>query len=220
MMIRNVMLRAARTPALRRRNAAAGLAAHPPQRAFSVLLGAKASSPLSAAAVALQRPHLRQFSDEVASVPSRKPTIQDVIDSPREYYEMPPDVLLTLAVAEDAGARTERLIREIMIVDNVSWDDAEKKMQEIAKANAGINSLQTNISKTYFKTMAFVRVTRAAPRCPRGNSRPSPIACVRVGWGYRYRSRWASLPSRFASTSTPRSGSTTSLSRPRSLPQT
>jgi hypothetical protein len=127
-----------------------------PQRAFSVLRVAPS------AAVTLQRPHLRQFSGDVASVPSRKPTIQDVIDSPREYYEMPPDVLLTLAVAEDPGARTERLIREIMIVDNVSWDDAEKKMQEIAEANAGINALQTNISKTYFKTMAFVRLTRAA----------------------------------------------------------
>lgn len=113
-------------------------------------------SPLSAALC-----RRRLFSDKVASVPSRKPTIQDVIDSPREFYEMPPDVLLTLAVAECPGARTERLIREIMIVDNISWDDAEVKMREIAEANAGINALQTNLSKTYFKTMAFVRVTAA-----------------------------------------------------------
>ena len=103
--------------------------------------------------------HWRSDRDEVEAVRSRKPTIADVIDSPREYYEMPPDVLLTLAVAEDEGARTERLVREIMIVDNVSWDDAQPKVQEIAEANMGINSLQTNLSKTYFKMMAFVRMT-------------------------------------------------------------
>ena len=114
---------------------------------------------LRVAPICLQRPLVRHFSDEVEAVRSRKPTIADVIDSPREYYEMPPDVLLTLAVAEDEGARTERLVREIMIVDNVSWDDAQPKVQEIAEANMGINSLQTNLSKTYFKMMAFVRMT-------------------------------------------------------------
>ena len=76
-------------------------------------------------------------------------------------------MLLTLAVAECPGARTERLIREIMIIDNISWDDAEVKMREIAEANAGINALQTSLSKTYFKTMAFVRATRAAAAPPR-----------------------------------------------------
>ena len=149
-MIFRTVLTGAR-PALR-----LGLAA--PQRAAVLRV-----SPISAALCSRRR----LFSDKVAPVPSRKPTIQDVIDSPREFYEMPPDVLLTLAVAECPGARTERLIREIMIIDNISWDDAEVKMREIAEANAGINALQTSLSKTYFKTMAFVRATRAAAAPPR-----------------------------------------------------
>ncbi len=40
---------------------------------------------------------------------------------PRNYNEMPNDVLLTMAIGGDQDAREERLIREIMAVDNVSW---------------------------------------------------------------------------------------------------
>lgn len=201
MMLRNVV-RAAR-PALRLN-----------------LVAQQRAAVLRVAPVCLQRPY-RQFSDEVAAAPSRKPTIADVIDSPREYYEMPPDVLLTLAVAEDPGARTERLIREIMIVDNVSWDDAEKKMQEIAAANAEVNSFHNNLSKTYFKTMAFVRstcvVTLASTNAPPSRSAPAPrpYSCCHHHTfprsDRRFRLQWGWRPFRSASTSTPRSGSTISL---------
>jgi hypothetical protein len=37
----------------------------------------------------------------------------------REYYEMPDEVLLTAAMMGDVDACSERLIREIMAVDEV-----------------------------------------------------------------------------------------------------
>jgi hypothetical protein len=40
---------------------------------------------------------------------------------PKNYDEMPNDVLLSMAVMGDQEAREERLIREIMSVDNISW---------------------------------------------------------------------------------------------------
>ena len=110
---------------------------------------------------------VRLFSaDAVDAGASRKPTIADVIDSPREYYEMPPDVLLTLAVAEDPDARTERLVREVMCIDTVSWDDAQPIVNKIRDDNMAINSTVTMISKTYFKTMAFVSIAMGLASFP------------------------------------------------------
>ena len=98
----------------------------------------------------------RSFSTELEPV-GKKPTIEDIEHSPREYYEMPPDVILALCATGDEDAREERLRREIMVQDRVSWDDAELKLNEIKDANDSIQSLNTTISKTGFKTMAFVR---------------------------------------------------------------
>merc|ERR1711998_307772 len=65
----------------------------------------------------------------------RKPSLEDAQLMPRKYYEMPNDVLVQLSCDWDHEARSERLIREIMVVDDVSWDDAQPKYLEIAQAN-------------------------------------------------------------------------------------
>lgn len=54
---------------------------------------------------------------------------------PRNYDEMPNDVLLSMAVMGDQEAREERLIREIMAVDNVSWEDAQPQFLNIVDRN-------------------------------------------------------------------------------------
>ena len=80
-----------------------------------------------------------------------KPTIEDAKTMPREYYEMPNDVLLTLAASGDYGAKEEIMIREIMAVDGVSWQDAQPKFQEIsAKAyeGKGVASLDSMAART------------------------------------------------------------------------
>jgi hypothetical protein len=58
---------------------------------------------------------VRNFSER------RQVTIETAKAMPKLYYEMPNDVLLTMAVMGDQEAREERLIREIMAVDNVDW---------------------------------------------------------------------------------------------------
>lgn len=52
---------------------------------------------------------------------STRVTIAQAKAMPKNYDEMPNDVLLTMAIMGDQEAREERLIREIMAVDNVSW---------------------------------------------------------------------------------------------------
>ena len=48
---------------------------------------------------------------------------------------MPNDILLTMAVMGDQDAREERLIREIMSVDDVAWDQAQTTFQKMVKEN-------------------------------------------------------------------------------------
>lgn len=48
-------------------------------------------------------------------------TIEEAKKMPKNYNEIPNDILLNMAVMGDQEAREERLIREIMAVDNVTW---------------------------------------------------------------------------------------------------
>ena len=53
----------------------------------------------------------------------------------REYFEMNNNILLQLATEGDHGARVERLVRDIMAVDQVTWDQAQEKLMEITRVN-------------------------------------------------------------------------------------
>jgi hypothetical protein len=48
-------------------------------------------------------------------------SLEEARKMPRNYNEIPNDILLNMAVTGDQEAREERLIREIMIVDNLDW---------------------------------------------------------------------------------------------------
>lgn len=48
-------------------------------------------------------------------------TIEEAKQMTKRYNEMPNEVLLSMAIMGDQEAREERLIREIMAVDNLSW---------------------------------------------------------------------------------------------------
>lgn len=82
-------------------------------------------------------PSLRRCLSSSAGLPlGSKPTMEDAKTMPREYYEMPNEVLLTLAANGDYGAMEERLIREIMAVDDVTWDEAQPKFKEARRSDA------------------------------------------------------------------------------------
>jgi hypothetical protein len=57
----------------------------------------------------------------VAAMSTSRVTIAQAKNMPKNYDEMPNDVLLSMAIMGDQEAREERLIREIMSVDNISW---------------------------------------------------------------------------------------------------
>ncbi len=75
-------------------------------------VGNVAKAVVSAVAIPVQQK--KRFS-------TRTVTIEEAKKMPRLYREMPNDILLTMAVMGDQDAREERLIRDIMAVDNVTW---------------------------------------------------------------------------------------------------
>ena len=72
-----------------------------------------------------------------------KPTIEEAKAMPRSYSEMSNEALLVFAASNDFGAHRERLIREIMAKDDVSWDSAQPSIQEIERANKEYMSIGT-----------------------------------------------------------------------------
>lgn len=54
---------------------------------------------------------------------------------PKNHDQMPNDILLTMAVMGDQDARAERLIREIMAVDGVTWEGAQPTFLRIIQSN-------------------------------------------------------------------------------------
>lgn len=71
---------------------------------------------------------------QMSSLPNRV-SIEHAKAMPKNYDELSNDVLLTMAVMGDQEAREERVIREIMSVDNLSWEKAEVKFYELAMFN-------------------------------------------------------------------------------------
>ena len=70
-------------------------------------------------------------------------TVEDAKMLPKDYSEMPNEMLLTMAVMGDQDAKAERVVREIMSVDNTSWEDSQSKFAEIVYCNRSGNFLMT-----------------------------------------------------------------------------
>ena len=69
---------------------------------------------------------------------------------------MPHDVLLALAANGDESAREERMVREIMAVDGLNWDEAQPTLETIRAANKQCGGARNLVAKTYYKTLAVV----------------------------------------------------------------
>lgn len=54
---------------------------------------------------------------------------------PRKFRQCDNKTVFTLAILGEHGARKERLVREIMRVDNIDWESARIKLETINQAN-------------------------------------------------------------------------------------
>lgn len=81
---------------------------------------------------------------------SNRVSIEHAKAMPKNYDELSNDVLLTMAVMGDQEAREERVIREIMSVDNLSWEKAEVKFYELAMFN---RKGKSDIISCYYSTV-------------------------------------------------------------------
>jgi hypothetical protein len=78
---------------------------------------------------------MAKFQRNMSSGPIKIVDLEEAKKLPREFEEMSNDVITILAVLGDQEAREERLIREIMRVDLVSWKDAQPRFNEMVSAN-------------------------------------------------------------------------------------
>jgi hypothetical protein len=79
----------------------------------------------------------RFFSAATVVMPPEfsKPTIAMAKAMPREYFEYSNAILVPLAMRGDRGARTERLIREVMLVDSLSHEQATAAVKSLSREN-------------------------------------------------------------------------------------
>ena len=89
---------------------------------------------------------LRSLSTEAGEggqLEPKRPTLSEVSMLPRHVSEYSPELLISSALAGDADAIRERLTREVMRVDEVEWNDADKIVEEMHEANGtGIGFLK------------------------------------------------------------------------------
>jgi hypothetical protein len=64
-----------------------------------------------------------------------KVTLEQAQDMPRSYNELPNELIIAAAIEGDQEAVEERLIREIMAVESLNWDDARPIFLEMVQEN-------------------------------------------------------------------------------------
>lgn len=88
-------------------------------------------------------------------------TIEEASKLPKDYNEMPNDVIQVMAIDGDSDAKEERLIRNIMSVDGIEWSEAYKVCQTIKQANrsgAGLLKLPYYTGIALSVTAAFASI--------------------------------------------------------------
>ena len=70
---------------------------------------------------------------------TRIPTAEDAASLPRHVRELSGEALLILVKSgpEDSAAARERLLRDVMHIDGVKYEDAAGKVEEMARYNYG-----------------------------------------------------------------------------------
>lgn len=63
------------------------------------------------------------------------PKTNEACQMPRKFRHCDNNTVFSLAILGEHGARRERLVREVMRIDNVDWETARIKVEEINRSN-------------------------------------------------------------------------------------
>jgi len=97
--------------------------------------------------------------------------MEDAKALPRKFRELSNDALSIISVSGVYGARKERLLREIMRVDSVTWDEAYQKLMEINKENDRYAWVVT----FPFRISAFLGLSAAVSAIPLVFHKPTAV---------------------------------------------
>ena len=79
----------------------------------------------------------------MAHTSQRYPTLEECAAQPRHHHEMSGDILLLLAAQGDKGARRERFLREVMLIDGLSWPEAAGRVNQYEEEVSSSHYSQT-----------------------------------------------------------------------------
>ena len=99
------------------------------------LIASLASKPTSIVNSLSKKPLAGSFALKIARSVHAKVTLEQAQGMPRSYNELPNELIISAAIEGDQNAIEERLIREIMAVDGLSWDDARPIFLEMVREN-------------------------------------------------------------------------------------
>jgi len=97
--------------------------------------------------------------------PGQYPTLKEAGQMQRHYYEMSNEALLLLCAQGNQDAAVERMIREVMHVDQVHWRVAAGTVQDMEALTSGFMTRMLRLPYTIGATAAFTAAAASIPLC-------------------------------------------------------
>ena len=102
---------------------------------FRKLANTLVSKPSSLVGSLAKKSFVGSFALKTTRSAHVKVTLEQAQDMPRSYNELPNELIISAAIEGDQEAVEERLIREIMAVESLSWDEARPIFLEMVQEN-------------------------------------------------------------------------------------
>jgi len=101
----------------------------------------------------------------IGAHPGQYPTLREAGQMVRYTYEMSNEQLLMLALQGNQDAAVERMIREVMHVDEVHWRQAAATVQEMDEYSGGAKSAFLRLPYTFGAGIALTSAVASVPLC-------------------------------------------------------
>ena len=101
----------------------------------------------------------------IGAHPGNYPSLQEAEQMQRHYYEMSNETLLMLSTLGNVEAAVERMIREVMHVDQVHWRIAAGTVQEMEEISGGTIAAVLRLPYTLGTALALGAAVLSIPLC-------------------------------------------------------
>lgn len=101
----------------------------------------------------------------IGAHPGNYPTLLEAAQMQRHYYEMSNENLLLLSAMGNVEAAVERMIREVMVVDQVHWRIAARTVQDMEEYSGGTVAAILRLPYTMGTALVLGAAVASIPLC-------------------------------------------------------